>query len=88
MGLLVWLIIGVLIGWITTLLRKNDKNTLKLECILTSMTGAVIGGLLINVFYGPGGIHISFSWQTTIAAVIGAVMVLFFYFLFHRKYNP
>ena len=87
MGLVIWLLIGAAIGWAAALIRKSDKKVIRNECILAGVVGGAIGGLLINVFFPPGGIHINFTWQTTIAAALGAVIVLFVYFVFDRKYN-
>lgn len=85
MGLLIWLIIGALFGWSANILRKTKLNAHRLECVFAGMTGGVIGGLLTNVFYPPGGIHIHFSWQTAITAALGAVVILFVYFIFDKK---
>ncbi len=85
MGLFIWILIGSLIGWAACLFKKNKSNAQKVEKILAGMSGGVIGGLLTNVFYPPGGIHITFTWQTTITSLIGAIIVLAIYFFFDQK---
>ncbi|MAT44297.1 MAG: hypothetical protein CL609_18350, partial [Anaerolineaceae bacterium] len=85
MGLITWIIIGAAVGWLANRIRKSDKSTINLECILAGMAGGTIGGLLTNVFYPPGGLNINFTWQTAISAAIGSFFVLMAYFVFERK---
>jgi uncharacterized membrane protein YeaQ/YmgE (transglycosylase-associated protein family) len=85
MGLITWIIIGAAVGWLANRIRKSDKTTINLECILAGMAGGTIGGLLTNVFYPPGGLNINFTWQTAISAAIGSFFVLMAYFVFEQK---
>ncbi len=85
MGLIIWIIIGAVVGWLANRIRKTNKTALNLECILAGSAGGTIGGLLTNVFYPPGGLNINFTWQTAISAIFGSMLVLMAYFIFERK---
>jgi uncharacterized membrane protein YeaQ/YmgE (transglycosylase-associated protein family) len=76
MGILSWTIVGMLVGWITNQMFKIPSQQIRLERIVAGIAGGLTGGLLSNVFFPPGGIHLSFQWQSTVFAIIGAVVII------------
>jgi len=79
-GLIAWLIIGALAGWLAGLLVKGGGFGLFVD-IVVGVVGAFIGGWLAGV------LHISFGhgWiGSIITAVIGAVILLFLLRLIRR----
>ncbi|AJK45405.1 MULTISPECIES: GlsB/YeaQ/YmgE family stress response membrane protein [Burkholderia] len=79
-GLIMWLIIGAIAGWLAGLLVKGGGFGLIVD-IIVGIVGAIIGGWLAGVL----GITIgSGFFASIIVAVIGAVILLFIIRLFRR----
>lgn len=76
MGILSWTIVGVLAGWITNQIFKIPSQQMRLERIVAGVAGGLTGGLLSNVFFPPGGIHLNFRWQSTIFSILGATIII------------
>ena len=79
-GLIVWLIIGAVAGWLAGVLVKGGGFGLLID-IVVGIVGAVIGGWLAGLL----GISIGSGFiGSVIVAVIGAVILLFVIRLFNR----
>ena len=74
MGLLSWIIIGGLAGWVASMIMKTDKSMGALANIAVGMVGAMIGGFLMNLINrsGPTG----FNLYSFFVALLGAVVLL------------
>jgi uncharacterized membrane protein YeaQ/YmgE (transglycosylase-associated protein family) len=73
MGLISWLIVGGLAGWIGGKIMNTGGQGL-FRNIITGVIGAFIGGFVMNFFGGQGvtGLNI----QSILVAVIGSVILL------------
>jgi uncharacterized membrane protein YeaQ/YmgE (transglycosylase-associated protein family) len=79
-GIIAWLIIGAIAGWLAGLLVKGGGFGLIVD-IIVGVVGAFIGGWLARVL----GISIGGGWiSSIITAFIGAVILLFVIRLFRR----
>ncbi|RQT59773.1 GlsB/YeaQ/YmgE family stress response membrane protein [Burkholderia cepacia] len=79
-GLIMWLIIGAIAGWLAGLLVKGGGFGLIVD-IIVGIVGAVIGGWLAGLL----GISIGSGFiGSVIVAVVGAVILLFVIRLFKR----
>ena len=78
-GLIVWLIIGAIAGWLAGVLVKGGGFGLLID-IVVGIVGAVIGGWLAGLL----GIGFSGILGSIVIAVIGAVILLFVIRLFNR----
>lgn len=79
-GLIMWLIIGAIAGWLAGLLVKGGGFELIVD-IIVGIVGAVIGGWLAGLL----GISIGSGFiGSVIVAVVGAVILLFVIRLFKR----
>ena len=79
-GLIAWLIIGALAGWLAGLLVKGGGFGIFGD-IVVGIVGAFIGGWLAGVL----GISLGGGWiGSIITAVIGAVILLFILRLIKR----
>jgi uncharacterized membrane protein YeaQ/YmgE (transglycosylase-associated protein family) len=76
MGILFWTVVGLLTGWITNQIFKIPSQQMRLERIVAGIAGGLTGGLLSNVFFSPGGIHLNFQWQSTVFAMLGATIII------------
>jgi uncharacterized membrane protein YeaQ/YmgE (transglycosylase-associated protein family) len=74
MGIVYWIIVGAIGGWLAGYALKRDLS-FDLGDVLLGMVGAVVGGFVINLVTGvdPTG----FSILNIFAAFIGAIIVAF-----------
>ncbi|OXJ29077.1 GlsB/YeaQ/YmgE family stress response membrane protein [Burkholderia sp. HI2714] len=78
-GLIVWLIIGAIAGWLAGVLVKGGGFGLLID-IVVGIVGAVIGGWLAGLL----GIGFSGMLGSIVIALIGAVILLLVIRQFHR----
>ncbi|SDD79561.1 GlsB/YeaQ/YmgE family stress response membrane protein [Paraburkholderia lycopersici] len=79
-GIIAWLIIGAIAGWLAGVLVKGGGFGLFVD-IIVGIVGAFIGGWLAGLL----GIHIGTGMiSSIITAIIGAVILLFIIRLFRR----
>jgi len=77
MGLISWLIVGAIAGWLAGMLVKGDEGMGIIGHILLGIVGALVGGFLVGLIL-PGdrdyinGINI----ETIVVATIGAVVAV------------
>jgi uncharacterized membrane protein YeaQ/YmgE (transglycosylase-associated protein family) len=74
MGLISWLVIGLIAGVLAKLVMPGEDPGGFLATIFIGMLGAFVGGLIVGVFGGTGvtGINI---WSILVAA-LGALVLL------------
>jgi uncharacterized membrane protein YeaQ/YmgE (transglycosylase-associated protein family) len=83
MGVLSWIVLGLLAGMIARLIFPGRQRG---GCILTTLlgvAGALIGGF-IGGQLGYGGIE-EFSWASLGWAILGSLILLLVFGLFRRK---
>lgn len=83
MYILLWLLFGALIGWVASLLTRNDHQMGIIANIVVGLIGALIGGLITS-FAGWGDINV-FTWQGTLFSILGAVILLTIINLLNRR---
>ena len=79
-NILVWLLLGGLIGWIASLLMRTDAQQGVLLNIAVGIAGALIGGL---IFY-RGQVEQPATIESFAVALFGAVLLLAVVNLFRR----
>ncbi|EAA2459306.1 TPA: GlsB/YeaQ/YmgE family stress response membrane protein [Salmonella enterica subsp. enterica serovar Teltow] len=83
MGIIAWIIFGLIAGVIAKLLMPGrDGGGFILTCIL-GIVGAVVGGWLATMF-GIGGSISGFNLDSFLVAVVGAIVVLVIFRLLRR----
>jgi uncharacterized membrane protein YeaQ/YmgE (transglycosylase-associated protein family) len=83
MGILAWIVFGLLAGWVAKLLVPGSDPQ---GCIITmviGVLGAVIGGF-IGSWLGFGAVT-GFNLKSFLIAVVGAVLLLALYHLLRRR---
>ncbi|HEV8237975.1 MAG TPA: GlsB/YeaQ/YmgE family stress response membrane protein [Thermoanaerobaculia bacterium] len=83
MGILAWIVFGLLAGWVAKLLVPGTDPQ---GCIITmviGVLGAVIGGF-IGSWLGFGAVT-GFNLKSFLIAVVGAVLLLALYHLVRRR---
>lgn len=77
MGLIVWLIVGGVIGWLASVLMKRDGQQGILLNILVGIVGSFIGGILIAPMLDSGTVNSGdFSVPGLLASLGGAAALL------------
>ena len=77
MSIIVWIIFGLIAGFIASKIVNKQGEGLFLDIIL-GIVGAVVGGFLMSFFTG-GQWQTRFDISSMIVAIVGAVIVLFIY---------
>jgi uncharacterized membrane protein YeaQ/YmgE (transglycosylase-associated protein family) len=72
MGIIVWLIVGGIVGWLASLIMRTDAQQGIILNIVVGIIGAVVAGLLL----GKGNINQGLSIETFLWSLIGAVILL------------
>jgi len=77
MGLIGWIIIGALAGWIASIITRRNDSMNWWENILVRIVGGLVGGFLMDLLFdGDGNRGLV---MTLIVAIIGATLLLFVY---------
>lgn len=74
MGIIAFLVLGGIAGWIASLMMGTDASQGILGNVAVGVVGALIGGLVFNAF-GNVGVT-GFNLYSLIVAVLGAVISL------------
>ena len=83
MGILSWIILGGIAGWIASMIAGNNGSQGVFGNILIGILGAFVGGLIINLLGGDGAIE--FDLWSLLVAVMGATLLLFMLGRFRNK---
>jgi len=84
MGIIIWLIVGGIVGWLASLIMRRDGSQGIVLNVVVGIVGALIGGWLIGPMLGAGSINEGFSVMSFIVSLIGAVILLAIVNLFTR----
>lgn len=83
MGIIAWLVLGLIAGFIASKLINKTGEGLVLDIVL-GVVGAFVGGFVFNHFFGAAGVT-GLNLYSMFVAVIGAVIVLVLYHLVFRR---
>jgi uncharacterized membrane protein YeaQ/YmgE (transglycosylase-associated protein family) len=85
MNLIVWLVVGGLIGWLASLVMKTDAQQGVILNVVVGVVGAVLGGWLLSPLLGAGTLNQGdFSLLGLLVSFGGAIILLFVVNLFRR----
>ncbi|PJE95107.1 GlsB/YeaQ/YmgE family stress response membrane protein [Streptomyces carminius] len=79
MGIIAWILIGLLAGLIAKAIMPGKDPGGLLVTTLLGIVGGLLGGFLGKVVFGVDSIDGFFELSTWIAAIIGSVIVLAVY---------
>jgi uncharacterized membrane protein YeaQ/YmgE (transglycosylase-associated protein family) len=86
MNLIIWLVVGGVIGWLASIVMKTDAQQGMLLNVVVGIVGALIAGFLIAPMFGTGTINTSdFSLSGLVVSFVGAVVLLAIVNLFRRR---
>ncbi len=82
MGIIAWIILGLIAGFIGSKIVNKSGEGLVLDIVL-GVVGAIVGGLIFNMFGGQGVTGLNL--YSLVVAVIGAIVVLLIYRMVIRR---
>lgn len=84
MGIIMWLIVGGIVGWLASIIMRRDGQQGIILNIVVGIVGAFLGGLLISPLVGAGTINDGLSVGSFLVSLAGAVILLAIVNLFTR----
>ncbi|VTU22083.1 GlsB/YeaQ/YmgE family stress response membrane protein [Variovorax sp. RA8] len=77
MNIIIWLIVGGIIGWIASMIMRTDAQQGMILNVVVGIVGSVLGGWLIAPLLGSATVNQNdFSVMGLVASLIGAVILL------------
>lgn len=74
MGILSWIILGALAGWVASMIMKKNSSMGAIANIGVGILGAFIGGFVMNLMGGHG--VTGFNFTSFLIALLGAIILL------------
>jgi uncharacterized membrane protein YeaQ/YmgE (transglycosylase-associated protein family) len=84
MSILVWLIVGGVVGWLASIIMRTDAQQGILLNIVVGIVGALLAGFIISPLIGVGTINEGVTLASFLVSLVGAVVLLAIVNLFRR----
>ena len=85
MNILIWLIVGGILGWLASKVMHTDGQQGLILNIVVGVVGALVGGWLLSPLFGAGTINQNdFSVPALLVSFLGAILLLAAYNLAKR----
>jgi len=77
MNIIIWLIVGGLIGWVASRIMRTDARQGIFLNVVVGIVGAVLGGWLLSPLFGVSTINQGdFSLPGLLVSLLGAIILL------------
>jgi uncharacterized membrane protein YeaQ/YmgE (transglycosylase-associated protein family) len=77
MNIIIWVVVGGLIGWVASMLMRTDAQQGVILNVVVGVIGALLGGFLLAPMFGTGTINQNdFSLASLGVSLLGAVILL------------
>ena len=76
MGIISWIVVGAIAGWLAGMLVKGDEGMGAIGHVILGIVGALVGGFLAGVLTGGTDYTTGINITTIVVATIGAVIVV------------
>ena len=77
MGIVLWLVIGGVVGWLASIVMRRDASQGILLNVVVGIVGAALGGWLISPLIGAPSINSGqISFASLFVSFLGAVVLL------------
>jgi uncharacterized membrane protein YeaQ/YmgE (transglycosylase-associated protein family) len=77
MNIIIWLVVGGLIGWVASMIMRTDAQQGVILNVVVGIVGAMLGGFLLSPMFGAGTINSNdFSLPGLGLSLLGAVILL------------
>jgi uncharacterized membrane protein YeaQ/YmgE (transglycosylase-associated protein family) len=84
MGILIWLIVGGVVGWLASIIMRTDAQQGVLLNVIVGIVGALLAGFIISPMIGVGTINDGVTLASFLVSLVGAVILLAIVNLFRR----
>ena len=86
MGIILWLVIGGVVGWLASIVMKRDGSQGILLNVVVGIIGAMLGGWLLSPMIGAPSINSGeISAGSLLVSFLGAVILLAIVYLISRR---
>ena len=86
MNLIIWLLVGGIIGWLASIVMKTNAQQGIILNVTVGIVGALLGGWLISPLVGVGTINQdNFSFPSLLVSFVGAAVLLAIVNLVRRR---
>jgi len=79
MGIIAFIILGLLAGWIAKALMPGDDPGGLIVTMIIGVVGALLGGFLAGVLFNADPLDQFFDISTWLTAIVGAMILLALY---------
>lgn len=77
MSLLLWIVIGGILGWLASMVMRTDAQQGIFLNVVVGIVGALLGGWFLAPMFGTGTINTNdFSMTSLLVSFLGAVILL------------
>lgn len=77
MNILIWLVVGGVIGWVASMIMRTDGQQGVFLNVVVGIIGAALGGWFLSPLFGVSTINQSnFSAGSLLVSLLGAVILL------------
>jgi uncharacterized membrane protein YeaQ/YmgE (transglycosylase-associated protein family) len=74
MSIVLWIILGLVAGWLASVVMKTDAQQGAGTDIILGVLGALVGGFVMNMFGSPG--VTGFNLYSILVAAFGAIVLI------------
>ncbi|HEX8667680.1 MAG TPA: GlsB/YeaQ/YmgE family stress response membrane protein [Allosphingosinicella sp.] len=72
MGIIIWLIVGGVVGWLASIIMRTDAQ----QGILLNIVVGIVGAFLAGLIFGGGSINRDINLTSVLISLVGAVILL------------
>lgn len=76
MGIILWLIVGGVVGWLASMIMKTDGQQGIILNVVVGIVGALVGGWLISPLVGAPTINDGSLSIASVAVSLGGAVIL------------
>jgi len=85
MNIVIWLVVGGLVGWVASLIMKTDARQGLILNVVVGIVGALLAGWFVSPLVGTSTINQgNFSIGGLLVSLVGAVILLAIFNLVRR----
>lgn len=74
MNIILWIILGLVAGWLASVIMKTDKSQGAGTDIIMGVLGAIVGGFVVNLLGGDGVTGLNL--YSVLVATLGAIILI------------
>lgn len=71
-GILIWLIVGGVVGWLASLIMRTDGQ----QGIILNIVVGIVGAFLAGLIMGGGSINEQVTIESFLYSLVGAIVLL------------